>query len=490
MRGTIYRACWCRDPQTGKPLHGRCPKLARKTHGKWYARYDTDGGDGKRRQPVLGPFGTRREAEEELASTLARIGGGGTAPDRSWRVGDYLDSYLQGKRDLKPRTRETDGEAFRLYWKPGLGRMRLVDVRDRHVSDMVTAMEHVNRPLPEGERLPEAVSEMLRRMTAARADDERRVLADGEARHKKSAKPLSPARIARMFAPFRAAMNAAVATHKIGVSPCEGVNLPRARAVTPLAWTAPREAAFWEALGRRIREAAAGNQLTTVQQQALWGVPDLRPSPVMVWMPGHAGKFLDAIAQERLFALFAVLTYCGLRRDEILGLTWAEADLDQGVAYILKTGSGEGPKSESGHREVPLPGPVVQALRAWRKQQAADKLAYGPDWPDTGLVFTRKDGAPVPRQWVSTRFETLAYRAGLPPVRLHDLRHGAASLAKAAGLDSKYISALLGHSRTSFTDKVYVTLFPEVMKGAAEAAAALVPRSGRRHDESQQRGLP
>ena len=50
------------------------------------------------RQPVLGPFGTRREAEEELASALARIGGGGTAPDRSLRVGDYLDSYLEGKR--------------------------------------------------------------------------------------------------------------------------------------------------------------------------------------------------------------------------------------------------------------------------------------------------------------------------------------------------------------------------------------------------------
>jgi len=80
MKGTIYRACWCRDPQTGKPLHGRCPKLARKTHGKWYGRYDADGGDGKRRQPVLGPFGTRRDAEEELASALARIGGGEPRP--------------------------------------------------------------------------------------------------------------------------------------------------------------------------------------------------------------------------------------------------------------------------------------------------------------------------------------------------------------------------------------------------------------------------
>ncbi|HEY1005320.1 MAG TPA: tyrosine-type recombinase/integrase, partial [Streptosporangiaceae bacterium] len=116
-------------------------------------------------------------------------------------------------------------------------------------------------------------------------------------------------------------------------------------------------------------------------------------------------------------------------------------------------------------------------LKAWRAQQAADRLAWGRDWPDTDLVFTREDGTPVPGQWVSVRFETLAYRAGLPPVRFHDLRHGAASLAKAAGLDSKYIAALLGHARSSFTDDVYVTLFPEVAKAAAEAAAAVVPRA-------------
>lgn len=82
----------------------------------------------------------------------------------------------------------------------------------------------------------------------------------------------------------------------------------------------------------------------------------------------------------------------------------------------------------------------------------------------------------MPAQWTSTRFETLAYRAGLPPVRFHDLRHGPASLMKAAKTDTKIISAMLGHSRTSFTDSQYVTLFPEVQKAAAEAAAAIVPR--------------
>jgi hypothetical protein len=275
MRGTVYRACWCRNPETGKPFHGRCPKLAKKGHGKWYARYDADGGDGKRRQPVLGPFATKKQAEEELAAALARIGGGGSAPDRSLRTGSYLDAYLAGKRRLKPRTQATEEEAFRLYWKPALAKMRLADVRDHHVSDVVAAMELINRTPPE--EPSGAVSEMLRRMNAARADDERRVLPEGEARHKKSRKPLSPARIKRMYAPFRAAMNAAVATKKIAVSPCDGVELPRADKVRPLAWTPGREKAFREALDKGMRAAAAKRTLTTVQKQALWAAKDLRP---------------------------------------------------------------------------------------------------------------------------------------------------------------------------------------------------------------------
>jgi integrase len=199
----------------------------------------------------------------------------------------------------------------------------------------------------------------------------------------------------------------------------------------------------------------------------------------MVWMPVHAGAFLDYLDDtgERLAVLFEVAMFCGFRRDEVLGLTWAEVDLDDGAAYVRETASGDGPKSDAGIRMVPLPALVVELLKEWRKRQAADKLAWGPDWADTGgRVFTRQDGTAVPSQWTSTRFEILAYRAGLPPVRFHDLRHGAASLMKAAKTDTKIISAMLGHSRTSFTDSQYVTLFPEVQRAAADAAAAIVPR--------------
>jgi hypothetical protein len=212
-------------------------------------------------------------------------------------------------------------------------------------------------------------------------------------------------------------------------------------------------------------------RLTTVERGKAWASPDVRPCPVMVWLPAHCGKFLDTIEGERLFAAFTFTMFSGLRQDEIVGLNWAEVDLDEGVAYVRETGSGDDPKSDAGTRAVPLSAVVAKDLKAWRKAQAAERLAWGPDWTDTGRVFTHEDGQPITGQWLSRRFATLAWRADLPYVRFHDLRHGAASLAKAAGASSKEISAQLGHSRQSFTDTTYVTVFPDVAKGAAEAAA-------------------
>lgn len=475
MRGTVYRQCWCRDPATGRKLHTQCPDLAKKGHGKWYFRYDAPAAPGeRRRQPVSTGFDTKKQAQEELSAVLARIGGGGTAADRKQKAGPWLDAYLAGKVNLKARSRETDAEAFRLYWKPALGHMRVVDIRRHHVEEVLRVMLLVNRPVPPG--LPPSEAEMLRRMLAARADDERRELAPGEARHKKSTRPLTPARVERMYAPFRACCNKGIPA-MFAVSPCAGAELPKVDRQRALAWTKGREAAFWKALGRRMRaaEASSARPLTTVRKQHLWGETNLRPSGVMVWPPAHAGRFLEFIMGERLLALYVLAMYCGLRRGEIAGLTWAEVDLDEGIAWVLESGTGDGPKSEAGKRAVPLPEIVIRALKAWRKAQAAEQLAAGAGWADTGLAFTRPDGRPLSGQWISVRFETLAFRAGLPPVRFHDLRHGAASLLKAAGYDTKFISAILGHTRTSFTDSAYVLLFADVAREAAEGAAAVVP---------------
>jgi integrase len=485
MKGAVYKRCACRVPDTRrKYAKGECPTLKKKDHGQWYFRYDAPVAPGeKRRQPEVGPYRTKKEAEDELSATLARIGGGAKVADRSVTVAGYLSTWLAGRKlRLKPSTYDSYEEAVRLYFRPGLGHLRLVDLRDHHLQDLVTAMTLVNNPVPDG--LHESTGELLRRLVTTRADDERRVLPAGEKRRKKSTKPLSPARVEREFAVIRAALSDAVKSGKIYSNPFDGVQLPRVDHPKPLAWTPEREERFRGELAKRAaaaEEALGGRAITADHWREIWASPGLRPVPSMVWMPEHTGRFLDYLEEtsERLAALFILTAFCGLRRDEVTGLTWAEIDLGQGAAYIRETGSGDGPKSEAGVRVIPLPAPVVDALRAWRKFQAADRLAWGADWPADGRVFTREDGLAVPGQWVSVRFEILAFRAGLPPIRFHDLRHGAASLLKASKVDTKIISAILGHSRTSFTDATYVLVFPEVAKAAAEAAVAIVPRAVR-----------
>jgi Phage integrase family len=101
-------------------------------------------------------------------------------------------------------------------------------------------------------------------------------------------------------------------------------------------------------------------------------------------------------------------------------------------------------------------------------------------------VFTREDGSALHPEYVSRHFERLARNAGLPPVRLHDLRHGAATLALAGGADLKTVSEMLGHSTFSITADTYASVLPKVARSAAEAAARLVPRGG----NSQNRSFP
>ena len=91
-------------------------------------------------------------------------------------------------------------------------------------------------------------------------------------------------------------------------------------------------------------------------------------------------------------------------------------------------------------------------------------------------MFTRQDGSALHPEYVTRHFERLARDAGLPPIRLHDLRHGAATLALAGGADLKTVSEMLGHSTITITADTYASVLPEVARRAAEAAARLVPR--------------
>lgn len=482
MKGSVFKRCSCRDPETRKPLHKRCPKLKTKGHGKWWYRYDAPrGADGKRRQPMGGPYDTQKQAQDALTAELARVGGGGPALDRSVKVGPYLWDWLASKVNLAPDTYDSYEEAIRLYFEPALGHHRLVDLRDHHVAEMVREMGKINRTAA-GDK----PSETLRRMLDARADDQRKQLPDGERRRKRSTRPLSPARIKRIMAVLQSALNYAVKGRRIPGNPAEHVPLPKARKRKPVMWTAPREAAWRAEFAARLAEAKTYRKRTGRTHPMnidVWRSTP-RPAPVMVWTAAQTGEFLDFAADDRLYPLIHLVTFYGLRRAEVAGLLWAEVDLEEGTVTVRDVVDDDldldDPKSEAGIRTIVLDEETVRVLRAWKRRQAAERLAAGELWTDTGLVFTRDDGRKLRDEGVSERFESLAYRSGLPPVRFHDLRHGAASLGLKAGADFKVVSERLGHSRSSFTRDVYTTVEKELAQQAAEATARAVPRARRR----------
>jgi integrase len=199
----------------------------------------------------------------------------------------------------------------------------------------------------------------------------------------------------------------------------------------------------------------------------------------MVWTPTQTGAFLDAVADDRLYALWHPFVFRGLRRSEAVWLSWVDVDLDAATATV-RAGSQQdwdGPKSEAGERSVALDPSTVAVLRRHRKAQQELRMMWGAAWTETGLVFTHEDGRALSANGVSQRFDRLVTRYDMPPLRLHDLRHVAATLALTAGVDIKVVSEQLGHTTTQITRDIYLSVMPQVGQAAAAAAAALVPRA-------------
>jgi hypothetical protein len=117
-------------------------------------------------------------------------------------------------------------------------------------------------------------------------------------------------------------------------------------------------------------------------------------------------------------------------------------------------------------------------LLAHRVALYATRERWGAAYADHGLVFAREGGNPLDPGAVTKRIAELC-AAGVRRVRLHDLRHGAASLRLKAGADISVVSKVLGHSSVAITSDTYAHLLEGVGREAAERAMALVPRASR-----------
>lgn len=203
-----------------------------------------------------------------------------------------------------------------------------------------------------------------------------------------------------------------------------------------------------------------------------------RPAPleVRVLTPEEAAHLLRTASGTDLYLPVILALACGLRRGEVLALKWEDVDLERGVLLVRRsleqTRSGLRFKEPKGGRAraVALPKLAADALRKYRAEQATVRLRRGQYWRDLGLVVCGPDGGPVAPFSLSQRFARLARRAGLSPLRFHDLRHTHASQLLRAGVDLKTVSARLGHRTAVMTLDVYGHVLP----GAQEEAAGVV----------------
>lgn len=172
-----------------------------------------------------------------------------------------------------------------------------------------------------------------------------------------------------------------------------------------------------------------------------------------------------------------------MRSGELLGLTWRAVDLERGaisvVASLQPTSRGLAlveTKTNRSRRVIDIEPRVVAALRRHRAAQEMERRVAGAAWEGRDdLVFTTTTAAPIDgRKLIRTWFRPLLAKAGLPPIRIHDLRHSYASIALARGVHPKVVQEALGHATIAVTLDLYSHVVPSLQREAAkEMGAAL-----------------
>ncbi len=472
--GSTFRRCSCRDEQ-GKPYGQQCPKLKNgRRHGQWGWRIELPADKhGERRPRRRGGFATRDDAQNELdhARELLALAEDDDT-DTARKIGDVIakaltnkeplpdidvirrlvraeapalehplmdevfDAFLDGKKGkIAHNTWRSYESHIRLYLRPHLAHIRRDKLRVGHLDGMFDAIVEHN--------------ELIGQYRAS--GDPRKIAAV------KYQRPVGPSSLGAIRDTLRATLAPSVKQGLLPINVATLVELPPAERPTPKVWT-PERVQRWRETGEI-------------------------PGPVVVWTPELTGEFLDHIVHHPLYPLFHLIAHTGLRRGEACGQRRSDTYLDaaalevanQIVQYGWDTAQTP-PKTTNSEGLVALDADTVLVLRDQCARQDEAKARLGADWVDSGLLFTEPDGSPLHPADVTNTFKHLVAEAGLPPIRLHDLRHGAATLSLAAGNDMKVVQHMLRHSSITITMDTYTNVLPQVAQAAAEATAKIIPR--------------
>jgi integrase len=238
--------------------------------------------------------------------------------------------------------------------------------------------------------------------------------------------------------------------------------------------------ALRQAIGDRL---ISWNPVSSVKR------PKVRRRAHVEFTAEQARAFLMAAEETRLGTAFAIGLSLGLRRGEVLGLRWRDIDfealtlrVEQTIQRVRAKVAGTAgvlvsePKTQQSRRTLVLPAMLVPLLRRHRARQAQERLAAGEEWNDAlgGLLFTTPRGRPIDPHDVQDEFKATLTAAKLPDMRLHDLRHAAATFLIAQGLPLRLVMEVLGHSTIALTANTYGHIERGMMAEAASQMDTLL----------------
>ncbi|MBV9024972.1 MAG: site-specific integrase, partial [Streptomycetaceae bacterium] len=216
------------------------------------------------------------------------------------------------------------------------------------------------------------------------------------------------------------------------------------------------------------------------------------PKPKSVpWDETEVKTFLEEIKGHRLYAAM-MLALIAERPAEVCGARWEEdVDLDgagtiavqntRTIVYDRTREKGarnkvveKDTKTDAGKRVLPLPTPALKALKAFRAIQAAEKLAAGAAYNNSGYVLVDELGNPLKTDKLRREAYKLMKAADVRKVRLYDARHATLSWMANNGVPDTVVSAWAGHSDLSFTKRVYVHPDPQSLKAGSEKLGELL----------------
>jgi integrase len=197
--------------------------------------------------------------------------------------------------------------------------------------------------------------------------------------------------------------------------------------------------------------------------------------------PEQARALLRTLQHERLGALYTVPMAIGLRPGEALGLMWSDIDWERSTLHVTRSLQRiegklriEELKSRSSRRSIKLPEVALTSLKAHRIHQAQERLAAGPHWQNSDLIFTTRQGRPLAPCFIARSFKRILNLADLPDTRVYDLRHTCATLLLVQGVHPRVVMEILGHSQISLTMNTYGHVIPQLQQEAASKLDALL----------------